>query len=80
MYVCYIFACSQNHCCHGNTAVRSLSIVALHMMLSTITNIVRFVMKTQQWVIFALLSYVCHHQYKNFETVAIETQQCVLLL
>jgi hypothetical protein len=80
MYVCYIFACWQNYCCHGNTTVCSLSIVALHMLLSTITNIERVVMKTQQWVMFALLSYVCRQQYKNFETVVMETQQCVLLV
>ena len=37
-------------------------------------------MKTQQWVIFALLSYVCRQQYKSFEAVAMETQQRVLLV
>ena len=50
------------------------------MLLSTITNIEIVVMKTQQWVIFALLSYVCRQQYKNFEAVAMETQQRVLLV
>jgi len=79
MYVCYICACSQNHCCHGNTTVCSLSVVVLRVLPSTITNIEKVVMKTQQWIIFALLSFVCH-QYTNFETIAMETQQCVLLV
>jgi hypothetical protein len=80
MYVCYVFARSQNHCCRGTTTICSLISVALRMLLSTITSIERVVMKTQHWVISALLSYVCHQQYKNFETVAMETQQCVLLV
>jgi hypothetical protein len=80
MYVCYIFARSQNHCYHGNTTVCSVSIVALHVLLSIITYIERVVMKTQHWVTFAFLSYVCHQHYKNFETIVMEKQQCVLLV
>jgi hypothetical protein len=73
MYLIYIVTSSRNHCCRGNTIMRSVfTVVGVDVAVNS-RKTFSIIMEIKQWVPFALLS-----NYKRFRNVVINNM-CQIL-